>query len=224
MPCRLVRLCLSGFATAASLTARLGMAGLRDVFVNALCNFSHLHAPATMRFKHALAFKYLLTVAAEVGDHLEDRCAAPCYMPCLCLQQHAIGCQHLECVLVACHCRLLHNTRTHCRSCCSRLAKPMPTNFYILWYCHVRSMHVAGCAATSSAGRAALHQPLTAAAGWRDWTAELATVSCSAPVLVGRWLDVLRCISRWELLQQVASGTPSDALLFAMPAKEVRDA
>jgi hypothetical protein len=30
-----------------------------------------------------------------------------------------------------------------------------------------------------------------------------------------RWVDVLRCISRWELLQQIASGVPSDAVLFA---------
>jgi hypothetical protein len=30
-----------------------------------------------------------------------------------------------------------------------------------------------------------------------------------------RWLEVLRCISRWELLQQIASGMPTDAVLFA---------
>lgn len=30
-------------------------------------------------------------------------------------------------------------------------------------------------------------------------------------------MDVLRCISRWELLQQVASGMPTDAALFSPP-------
>jgi len=35
--------------------------------------------------------------------------------------------------------------------------------------------------------------------------------------LEDKWLDVLRCISRWELLQQMASGMPTDAALFAAP-------
>jgi hypothetical protein len=35
------------------------------------------------------------------------------------------------------------------------------------------------------------------------------------------WQEVLRCVSRWELLQQIASGGPSDALLFAAPAEPV---
>ena len=34
-----------------------------------------------------------------------------------------------------------------------------------------------------------------------------------------RWVDVLRCISRWELLQQIASGMPTDAVLFQPPAE-----
>ena len=35
------------------------------------------------------------------------------------------------------------------------------------------------------------------------------------------WQEVLRCVSRWELLQQIASGGPTDALLFAAPAEPV---
>jgi len=31
------------------------------------------------------------------------------------------------------------------------------------------------------------------------------------------WQDVLRCVSRWELLTQLSAGLPTDALLFAMP-------
>ena len=31
------------------------------------------------------------------------------------------------------------------------------------------------------------------------------------------WQDVLRCVSRFELLQQLTAGVPTDALLFAMP-------
>ncbi len=33
------------------------------------------------------------------------------------------------------------------------------------------------------------------------------------------WTDVLRCVSRFELLQQLTAGVPTDALLFAMPDK-----
>ncbi len=50
-----------------------GMSHLRDVFLNSLCNFTHLHSPATMRPKNALAFKHLLRVADTVGDHLDER-------------------------------------------------------------------------------------------------------------------------------------------------------
>lgn len=38
---------------------------------------------------------------------------------------------------------------------------------------------------------------------------------CLLPYSICRWLEVLRCISRWELLQQIASGMPTDAVLFA---------
>ncbi|GIM16144.1 hypothetical protein Vretimale_18795 [Volvox reticuliferus] len=101
---KLVTVCLGGFLAAACLSAQTGMTHLRDVFLNALCNFTHLHSPATMRYKNALAFKYVLRVAETVGDHLQER-----------------------------------------------------------------------------------------------------------------WVDVLRCISRWELLQQIASGMPTDAALFRPP-------
>jgi brefeldin A-inhibited guanine nucleotide-exchange protein len=33
------------------------------------------------------------------------------------------------------------------------------------------------------------------------------------------WTEVLRCVSRFELLQQMSAGVPTDALLFAMPDK-----
>lgn len=46
---------------------------LRDAFIQGLCNFTHLHSPATMRFKNALAFKALLRVTDATGDHLQDR-------------------------------------------------------------------------------------------------------------------------------------------------------
>lgn len=34
------------------------------------------------------------------------------------------------------------------------------------------------------------------------------------------WSEVLRCVSRFELLQQATAGVPTDALLFAMPAEK----
>ena len=33
------------------------------------------------------------------------------------------------------------------------------------------------------------------------------------------WQDVLRCVSRWELLQTIHSGGPSDATIFAQPSE-----
>ncbi len=54
------------------------MTNLRDVFVRTLCGFTHLHSPAIMRGKNAMAFQYLLRAAwpENVGDHLEERCAS----------------------------------------------------------------------------------------------------------------------------------------------------
>jgi brefeldin A-inhibited guanine nucleotide-exchange protein len=52
---------------------QVGMANLRDIFINSLCSFTHLHDPARIRYKHALAFKYLLGVAQDIGDYLDDR-------------------------------------------------------------------------------------------------------------------------------------------------------
>ena len=34
------------------------------------------------------------------------------------------------------------------------------------------------------------------------------------------WQDVLRCVSRWELLQTIHSGGPSDAVIFAGPPSD----
>lgn len=42
-----------------------------------------------------------------------------------------------------------------------------------------------------------------------------APLRCMHARAARRWLEVLRCISRWELLQQIASGMPTDAVLFA---------
>lgn len=70
---RLLTICLNGFSAAACLAAELGVSNLRDIFINSLCNFTHLHSPGTMKPKNGLAFKYLLRVAQQVGDHLEER-------------------------------------------------------------------------------------------------------------------------------------------------------
>jgi brefeldin A-inhibited guanine nucleotide-exchange protein len=63
----------AGFEASTCLAAQLAVTNLRDVFVNSLCNFSHLHTPATMKPKNGLAFRTLLNVAMEVGDYLEGR-------------------------------------------------------------------------------------------------------------------------------------------------------
>jgi len=33
------------------------------------------------------------------------------------------------------------------------------------------------------------------------------------------WQDVMRCVSRWELLQAIHSGGPTDAIIFAQPSE-----
>jgi len=70
---RVLRICLQGFAASCCLTAQVGMTNLRDIFINSLCSLTHLHNPAQIKYKNALAFKYLLEVAQSIGDHLEDR-------------------------------------------------------------------------------------------------------------------------------------------------------
>lgn len=70
---RLLNICLAGFEAATCLSAHLGVVNLRDVFVNSLCNFTHLHSPATMKPKNGLAFKALINVALQTGNHLGER-------------------------------------------------------------------------------------------------------------------------------------------------------
>ena len=43
--------------------------------------------------------------------------------------------------------------------------------------------------------------------------------TCCARAPQHVWQEVLRCVSRWELLVQVASGGITDALIFAAPAE-----
>ncbi|EFN54845.1 hypothetical protein CHLNCDRAFT_35815 [Chlorella variabilis] len=99
-----VGLCLEGFVSSVWLTSVLDVEMLRSTFVTSLARFTMLHSPASMRLKHARAFRALLIVAEQNGNHL--------------------------------------------REC---------------------------------------------------------------------WTEVLRCVSRFELLQQLTAGVPTDALLFAMP-------
>ncbi len=42
---RLLAICLAGFEAATCLAAQLRVTQLRDVFVNSLCNFTHVHTP-----------------------------------------------------------------------------------------------------------------------------------------------------------------------------------
>ncbi|PSC72251.1 brefeldin A-inhibited guanine nucleotide-exchange 2-like [Micractinium conductrix] len=101
-----IGLCLEGFVSCVRLTSLLDVVMLRNTFVTSLARFTMLHSPASMKLKHARAFRALLIVAEQNGNHL--------------------------------------------REC---------------------------------------------------------------------WTEVLRCVSRFELLQQLTAGVPTDALLFAMPDK-----
>ncbi|KAK9829453.1 hypothetical protein WJX72_005963 [[Myrmecia] bisecta] len=67
-----VNLCLAGFVAAIRITCLLGMGMLRNTFVTSVARFTMLHAPAAMHVKNAKAFRALLVVADENGNHLHD--------------------------------------------------------------------------------------------------------------------------------------------------------
>lgn len=63
-------MCLAGMVAAIRITSLLEMAMLRNAFVTSVCRLTLLHAPAQMQVKNAKAFRALLVVADENGDHL----------------------------------------------------------------------------------------------------------------------------------------------------------
>ena len=71
---QVVGLCLAGFVAAIRVTSLLDMAMLRNTFVTSLARFTNLHAPASMEPKSAKAFRALLFVADDIGNHLHVRC------------------------------------------------------------------------------------------------------------------------------------------------------
>ena len=67
---QVVNLCLGGFVAAIRITSLLGMGMLRNTFVTSVCRFTMLHAPQSMQLKNAHAFRALLVVADENGNHM----------------------------------------------------------------------------------------------------------------------------------------------------------
>jgi len=65
-----INMCLAGMVAAIKITSLLGMSMLRSAFVTSVCRLTMLHAPAQMQVKNAKAFRALLVVADENGDHL----------------------------------------------------------------------------------------------------------------------------------------------------------
>ena len=65
-----INMCLAGMVAAIRITSLLGMGMLRNTFVTSVCRLTMLHAPAQMQLKNAKAFRALLVVADENGDHL----------------------------------------------------------------------------------------------------------------------------------------------------------
>ena len=68
-----VNMCLAGLVAAIRITSLLGMGMLRNTFVTSICRLTMLHAPASMQVKNAKAFRALLVVADENGNHLHVR-------------------------------------------------------------------------------------------------------------------------------------------------------
>jgi brefeldin A-inhibited guanine nucleotide-exchange protein len=71
-----VNLCLAGLVAAVRCSSLLGMDMLRRTFVTTVARFTQLHAPAGMALKHAQAFRALLVIADENGNHLGVRVRA----------------------------------------------------------------------------------------------------------------------------------------------------
>lgn len=71
-----VNLCLGGFVAAIRITSLLSMGMLRNTFVTSVCRFTMLHAPQSMQIKNAHAFRALLIVADENGNHMHVSFAA----------------------------------------------------------------------------------------------------------------------------------------------------
>ena len=78
-----MNLCLAGLVAAVRITSLLGMAMLRNTFVTSVARFTLLHSPGAMAPKNAQAFRAMLVIADENGNHLGVRGPA-CY---LCLRQ-----------------------------------------------------------------------------------------------------------------------------------------
>lgn len=68
-----MNLCLAGLVAAVRVTSLLSMDMLRNTFVTTVARFTQLHSPASMALKNAQAFRALLVIADENGNHLGVR-------------------------------------------------------------------------------------------------------------------------------------------------------
>ncbi len=66
----IVNLCLAGFVAAIRMTSLLGMGMIRNTYVTSLARFTMLHTPSAMTLKNAKAFRALLVITDENGNHL----------------------------------------------------------------------------------------------------------------------------------------------------------
>ena len=76
-----INLCLGGFVAAIRITSLLGMGMLRNTFVTSVCRFTMLHSPQSMQIKNAHAFRALLVVADENGNHMHVSLLRLCLVP-----------------------------------------------------------------------------------------------------------------------------------------------
>ena len=82
-----VNLCLAGFVAAIRITSLLGMGMLRNTFVTSVCRFTMLHSPQSMQIKNAHAFRALLVVADENGNHMHVGLSCTATLACSALPQ-----------------------------------------------------------------------------------------------------------------------------------------
>lgn len=131
--------------------------------------------------------------------------------------QHGHASQHL------CHdSRALHAAARPPHPWPSRMPRPSAH----CWSSQTRMATILGCApgpfckpADRALSGKLLHSMDDISEGTLGSLVLLEVRCCACGCLQNVWQEVLRCVSRWELLQQIASGGPSDALLFAAPSE-----
>ena len=180
-----MNLCLAGLVAAVRCTSLLGMAMLRSTFVTTR---RALHAAARAR-RHGAQARAGLPRAA--GHRRRERQPPGGAQPCV------LSLRQVRVILVSCLSRhafgstLIALTGAHHLMICARMPCIIMGN----------SLLKSSCTGTSGCRCCGLSTASAGGCGQVDATAKWATDACCARAHQHVWQEVLRCVSRWELLR-----------------------